>query len=81
MSKPSAVEGEQVDHRRLAENDRSFASTLSERDAAVDRLLASAQVHASLAIAEQLERLNETLEGISEPPMGTFDGALRVRNA
>jgi len=53
---------ERVDHRQLAENDRSFALTLSEGDAAVDRLLASAQVYASLAIAEQLERLNETLE-------------------
>jgi hypothetical protein len=42
---------------------------------------ATAQVHASLAIAEQLVRLNETLEAISEPTAGQFDGALRVRNA
>jgi hypothetical protein len=71
---------EQVDHHKRSVEWLEQAEARS-LDAGAERDLRFAEVHAQLANAQQLERLNETLEAISEPSAGQFDGALRVRNA
>jgi hypothetical protein len=86
MSDPSQVQKQvEVSHREAAEGrlsrarDPAFSSRQAEADA-IPTALAEAQVHASLAIAEQLERLNDQLAEVIDPIAGgAFPGVVRVR--
>lgn len=73
---------EKVDHvaearRWVNAADRQASNGVSEIGA---NYAALGQVHASLAIAEQLERLNGNLEEVIDPGAGaSFPGVVRVR--
>jgi hypothetical protein len=63
-----------ADHAAIA---RRFLDHHPDVGPGAPAVLAMAQIHASLAVAEQLERLNETLGGLTS---GGTDRYLKVRN-
>lgn len=75
----AAESKERVDHRAKAEQclDRAGRTAVTEEDR-IRRHHREAQVHASLAIAEQLERLNDTLAHVVNA--AGPGGYLKVRN-